>query len=89
VVRGLRPIGTSEIVEGYEYEGDKYVLLDPNEVDAIKLDTKTKCSGAKPSETKRTGAKSSRKSSTRSAKKPAVSASEAKKPAPETRKKGS
>ena len=40
VVRGLGPVDTAEIVKGYEYEGDKYVLLDPKEVDAIKLETK-------------------------------------------------
>jgi DNA end-binding protein Ku len=40
VVRGLGPVDTSEIVKGYEYENDKYVLLDPKEVDAIKLETK-------------------------------------------------
>jgi DNA end-binding protein Ku len=40
VVRGVGPVDTSEIVKGYEYEGDKYVLLDPKEVDAIKLETR-------------------------------------------------
>jgi DNA end-binding protein Ku len=40
VVRGVGPVDTSEIVKGYEYEGGNYVLLDPKEVDAIKLETK-------------------------------------------------
>ena len=40
VVRGLGPVDTAEIVKGYEYEGGNYVLLDPKEVDAIKLETK-------------------------------------------------
>jgi DNA end-binding protein Ku len=40
VVRGVGPVDASEIVKGYEYEKDKYVLLDPDEVDAIKLETK-------------------------------------------------
>ncbi len=39
-VRGVGPVDASEIVKGYEYESDKYVLLDPAEVDAIKLETK-------------------------------------------------
>ena len=40
VVRGVGPVDTAEIVKGYEYEGGNYVLLDPKEVDAIKLETK-------------------------------------------------
>ena len=40
VVRGIGPVDSSEIVKGYEYESDRYVLLDPAEVDAIKLETK-------------------------------------------------
>lgn len=40
VVRGVGPVDSAEIVKGYEYESDKYVLLDPEEVDAIKLETK-------------------------------------------------
>ena len=40
VVRGVGPVDAADIVKGYEYEGDKYVLLDPKEVDAIKLETK-------------------------------------------------
>lgn len=40
VVRGVGPVDTSEIVKGYEYESDKYVLLEPEEIDAIKLETK-------------------------------------------------
>ena len=40
VVRGVGPVDAAEIVKGYEYEHDQYVLLDPAEVDAIKLETK-------------------------------------------------
>lgn len=40
VVPGIGPIDTSEIVKGFEYEDDQYVLIDPDEVDAIKLETK-------------------------------------------------
>lgn len=40
VVRGVGPVDTDEIVKGYEYEKDSYLLLDPDEVDAIKLETK-------------------------------------------------
>ena len=40
VVRGVGPVDAADIVKGYEYENDQYVLLDPQEIDAIKLDTK-------------------------------------------------
>ncbi|MCZ4091566.1 non-homologous end joining protein Ku [Sinorhizobium psoraleae] len=40
VVEGIGPIDVDEIVKGYEYEDDRYVLLEPKEVDAIKLETK-------------------------------------------------
>lgn len=40
VVEGIGPIDTDDIVKGYEYESGKYVLLDPKEVHAIKLETK-------------------------------------------------
>jgi DNA end-binding protein Ku len=39
VVTGIGPVDPSEIVKGYEYD-DNYVLLDPEEVDAIKLESK-------------------------------------------------
>jgi DNA end-binding protein Ku len=40
VVEGIGPVDTDEIVKGYEYESGKYVLLEPEEIDAVKLETK-------------------------------------------------
>jgi DNA end-binding protein Ku len=40
VVSGIGPVDTDDIVKGYEYEKDNYILIDPDEVDAIKLETK-------------------------------------------------
>ncbi|MBP1875152.1 DNA end-binding protein Ku [Ensifer adhaerens] len=40
VVDGIGPVATDDIVKGYEYEPGKYVLLEPKEVDSIKLETK-------------------------------------------------
>jgi DNA end-binding protein Ku len=40
VVEGVGPVDVDDIVKGFEYEDDRYVLLDPKEVDAIKLETK-------------------------------------------------
>lgn len=40
VVTGIGPVDTDDIVKGYEYEDGKYVLLDPDEIDAVKLETK-------------------------------------------------
>lgn len=40
VVEGVGPVEMDEIVKGYEYEDGKYVLLDPAEIDAVKLETK-------------------------------------------------
>ncbi|OAP37870.1 Ku protein [Sinorhizobium glycinis] len=40
VVEGIGPVDVDDIVKGYEYEDDKYVLLEPEEVDSIKLETK-------------------------------------------------
>lgn len=39
-VQGLGAIKTDDILKGYETAGGDYVLLDPKEVDAIKLETK-------------------------------------------------
>ncbi len=39
VVSGIGPVKSDDIVKGYEIDGD-YILLDPDEIDAIKLDTK-------------------------------------------------
>jgi DNA end-binding protein Ku len=40
IVNEIGPVNTDEIFKGYEYEKDEYVLIDPEEVDAIKLETK-------------------------------------------------
>ncbi|WP_370213898.1 Ku protein [Roseovarius sp.] len=39
-VPGIGPVKTEDIVKGYEVEEDEYILLDPEEIDAIKLETK-------------------------------------------------
>ena len=39
-VPGIGPIDTSEIMKGYEVGEDEYLLLEPDEIDAIKLETK-------------------------------------------------
>lgn len=38
-VAGIGPVNPDDIVKGYETDGD-YILLDPEEIDAIKLETK-------------------------------------------------
>jgi len=40
IVPEFGPIDTEEIVKGYEYEKGKYVLIDPKEVDDLKLESK-------------------------------------------------
>lgn len=40
VVPGIGPVDKDEIVKGYELEKDQYVLLEPEEVDAVKLESK-------------------------------------------------
>ena len=40
VVAGVGPVDTSDIMKGYEYEKGKYVLLDPDEIEAIRLESK-------------------------------------------------
>lgn len=40
VVNGIGPVDTDEIVKGYEVEKDEYVLLDQDEIDAVKLESK-------------------------------------------------
>jgi DNA end-binding protein Ku len=40
VVQGIGKIENSDIVKGYEVDADTYVLLDPEEIDAVKLDSK-------------------------------------------------
>ncbi len=39
-VPGIGPVDTDEIVKGYEVGDDEYILIDPEELDAIKLETK-------------------------------------------------
>jgi len=40
VVDGVGPVSADEIKKGYEYEKGEYVLLDDDELDAVKLETK-------------------------------------------------
>jgi len=40
VVPGIGPVDTDEIVKGFEYEKGEYVLLDQDEIDAVKLESK-------------------------------------------------
>jgi DNA end-binding protein Ku len=40
VVTGIGPIDTDEIMKGYEYKKGSYVLLDDEELDAVKLESK-------------------------------------------------
>ncbi len=40
VVPGLGPVDTDEIVKGFEIDNDKYVLLDPEEIDAVKVEAR-------------------------------------------------
>lgn len=39
-VAGIGPVKSDDILKGYEVESGDYLLLDPDEIDAIKLDTK-------------------------------------------------
>jgi DNA end-binding protein Ku len=39
-VAGIGPVESSEIVKGYEYEKNNFVLLDPEELESIKLESK-------------------------------------------------
>jgi DNA end-binding protein Ku len=39
-VTGIGPVDAQDIVKGYEVGDDEYILLDPDEIDAIKLETK-------------------------------------------------
>ncbi|HEY9091764.1 Ku protein [Parasphingorhabdus sp.] len=40
VVPGVGPVDHDEIIKGFEYEKDSYVLLDQDEIDAVKLESK-------------------------------------------------
>ncbi|MEC7760912.1 MAG: Ku protein [Pseudomonadota bacterium] len=39
-VQGIGPVENDEIVKGYETDKGEYILLEPDEIDAIKLETK-------------------------------------------------
>ncbi len=40
VAEGVGEVDSDDIVKGYEYESDRYVLLDPEEIDAVRLDSR-------------------------------------------------
>ncbi|ODA67924.1 putative DNA repair protein YkoV [Methyloligella halotolerans] len=40
VAPGIGPVDTDEIIKGFEYEKGKYVLLEPEEIDELKLESK-------------------------------------------------
>ena len=40
VVPGIGPVDREEIVKGYEYEKGSYVVLEPEEIDAVKLESR-------------------------------------------------
>ncbi|MFD0985677.1 non-homologous end joining protein Ku [Methyloligella solikamskensis] len=40
VAPGVGPVDTDEIIKGFEYEKGKYVLLEPEEIDELKLESK-------------------------------------------------
>lgn len=40
VVQGVGPVEGDDILKGYETDDGEYILLDPDEIDAIKLETK-------------------------------------------------
>ena len=40
VVPGIGPVDAADIVKGYEIDSDRYVLLEPEEIDEIRLETK-------------------------------------------------
>jgi DNA end-binding protein Ku len=40
VVAGVGPVDSDDIIKGYEYKKGKYVLLDEEEIDAVKLETR-------------------------------------------------
>ena len=39
-VQGVGPVDKDDIVSGYEIDKDRYVTLDPEELDAVKLESK-------------------------------------------------
>lgn len=40
VVEGVGPVSTDDIMKGFEYEKDKYLLIDPDDITDIRLETK-------------------------------------------------
>jgi len=40
VVQGIGPVDADEILKGFEYEKGSYVLLEPDEIEAVKLESK-------------------------------------------------
>src|SRR5262249_20844158 len=40
VVEGVGPVENADIAKGYEVDADSYVLLEPEEIEAIKLESK-------------------------------------------------
>jgi DNA end-binding protein Ku len=40
IVQGVGPVENADIAKGYEVDADTYVLLEPEEIDAIKLESK-------------------------------------------------
>jgi DNA end-binding protein Ku len=40
VVSGIGPVNTDDILKGFEYEKGKYVLLDDEDIEAVKLETR-------------------------------------------------
>lgn len=40
VVNGVGPVDAEDIVKGFEYDKDRYVLLEPGEIDEVKLDSR-------------------------------------------------
>jgi len=40
IAPGVGPVENEEIIKGYEYEKGKYVLIDPKEIDELKLEAK-------------------------------------------------
>jgi DNA end-binding protein Ku len=40
VVEGVGPVDAADIMKGFEYEKDHYVLLDPDEIEEVRLETR-------------------------------------------------
>src|SRR3546814_17931399 len=55
VVPGIGPIDTDDIVKGYEMSKGNYVLLDEEEIEAVKLESKRTLEPLQRSEERRVG----------------------------------